>query len=185
MFPSLAARSSIVHSLPYHLIRIPSCLRRCELHFCHPRCRNPSPRSESPLSYCSNLCSTSDAPHFLPIYLTQCWPLTTSNSKNPLLLAPPKRRRYLIIMVAISSIALFVALRFYLLVLLPTSPAGAVPQMGQTPTQVANSSSYWVSDIKRQGKAAFGKIDFQIFRNVKDFGAKGTPRSQSHASYAR
>ncbi|KAL8956973.1 MAG: hypothetical protein Q9193_005638 [Seirophora villosa] len=45
--------------------------------------------------------------------------------------------------------------------------------MGQTPTQVANSSSYWVSDIKRQGKAAFGKVDFQIFRNVKDFGAKG------------
>ncbi|KAL9011244.1 MAG: hypothetical protein Q9173_003896 [Seirophora scorigena] len=99
-----------------------------------------------------------------------CW---SPAVHNPSLLAPPKRRRYFIVMVAISSLALFVALRFYLLVLLPTSPAGAVPQMGQTPTQVANSSSYWVSEIKRQGKAAFGKIDYQIFRNVKDFGAKG------------
>lgn len=77
-------------------------------------------------------------------------------------------------MVAISSIALFVALRFYLLVLLPTSPAEAVPQVGQTPTQDVAPSSYWISGIKRQGTVAFGESDFQIFRNVKDFGAKGT-----------
>lgn len=77
-------------------------------------------------------------------------------------------------MVAISSIVLFVALYFYLLVLLPISPAEAVPQVGQTPTQDVALSSYWISDIKRQGIVAFGESDFQIFRNVKDFGAKGT-----------
>jgi hypothetical protein len=34
-------------------------------------------------------------------------------------------------------------------------------------------SSFWVADIKRQGAPAFGPKDYQIFRNVKDYGAKG------------
>ncbi|KAL9027754.1 MAG: hypothetical protein Q9196_003767 [Gyalolechia fulgens] len=67
-------------------------------------------------------------------------------------------------MVAFSSIALFATLRFCLLLVAPTPPVGAVP-LGQ--------ASYWQSDIKRQGKAAFGDAAFQVFRNVKDFGAKG------------
>lgn len=38
----------------------------------------------------------------------------------------------------------------------------------------SSSSSYWVANIKRQGTVAFGSsTDYQIFRNVKDFGAKG------------
>lgn len=44
------------------------------------------------------------------------------------------------------------------------------------PTPQANApaaSDFWVASIKRQGVAAFGRSDYQIFRNVKDFGAKG------------
>ncbi|OJJ34994.1 hypothetical protein ASPWEDRAFT_112263 [Aspergillus wentii DTO 134E9] len=36
------------------------------------------------------------------------------------------------------------------------------------------SSEYWVENIKRQGEVAFGNSSaYQVFRNVKDFGAKG------------
>lgn len=46
----------------------------------------------------------------------------------------------------------------------PTAPAG--------PT---NAASYWLEDIKHQGVAAFNpnSASYQVFRNVKDFGAKG------------
>ncbi|KAK7526327.1 glycoside hydrolase family 55 protein [Phyllosticta citriasiana] len=38
----------------------------------------------------------------------------------------------------------------------------------------AASSSYWVANIERQGVVAYGaSADYTIFRNVKDFGAKG------------
>lgn len=45
-----------------------------------------------------------------------------------------------------------------------------------TSTSVAPSkraTSYWQSDIKRQGTVAYGDSSHKIFRNVKDFGAKG------------
>ncbi|KAI4204576.1 MAG: hypothetical protein LQ346_001585 [Caloplaca aetnensis] len=75
-------------------------------------------------------------------------------------------------MVTISSVALFAGLRFFLLLTAPsTSPVGAVP-LNQTQS-LAAPSSYWISDIKRQGTVAFSDSAFQIFRNVKDFGAKG------------
>ncbi|KAL8845804.1 MAG: hypothetical protein Q9221_009057 [Calogaya cf. arnoldii] len=83
---------------------------------------------------------------------------------------PPFSTPYLIIMLTISSLALFVALRFLLLLIAPTSPAEAVPL---DESQSASPSSYWLSNIKRQGKVAYGDSNFQIFRNVKDFGAKG------------
>ncbi|PLB38562.1 exo-beta-1,3-glucanase Exg0 [Aspergillus candidus] len=36
------------------------------------------------------------------------------------------------------------------------------------------ASDYWVGNIKRQGAVAFGNgTDYQVYRNVKDFGAKG------------
>ena len=70
-------------------------------------------------------------------------------------------------MFAFSTITLLVALRFFLL---SSSPVEAIPTPQAGP---AASSSYWVADIKRQGKVAFGDSSFQIFRNVKDFGAKG------------
>lgn len=37
----------------------------------------------------------------------------------------------------------------------------------------AAASSYWLSSITRQGTVAFGTSGYQIFRNVKDYGAKG------------
>ncbi|KAI2778926.1 glycoside hydrolase family 55 protein [Daldinia loculata] len=43
-----------------------------------------------------------------------------------------------------------------------------------TELQVGNAASnYWVADIKRQGVAVFGQADYKVFRNVKDYGAKG------------
>lgn len=75
-------------------------------------------------------------------------------------------------MLTISSIALFAALRFLLLLIAPTSPAAAVP-LDQPNSHPSTSSSYWLADIKRQGTVAYGDANFQVFRNVKDFGAKG------------
>jgi glucan 1,3-beta-glucosidase len=40
------------------------------------------------------------------------------------------------------------------------------------PQQVA--ASYWLENITHQGISAFGPSGYQVFRNVKDFGAKGT-----------
>lgn len=39
----------------------------------------------------------------------------------------------------------------------------------------APPASYWMADIKRQGTVAYGNntSNYTIFRNVKDFGAKG------------
>lgn len=36
------------------------------------------------------------------------------------------------------------------------------------------ASNYWPANIKRQGLVAFGKsTDYKVYRNVKDYGAKG------------
>jgi glucan 1,3-beta-glucosidase len=44
-----------------------------------------------------------------------------------------------------------------------------MPQAGS-----ASSSGFWMGNIKRQGTVAFGNSsNYQVFRNVKDFGAKG------------
>ncbi|PWY88635.1 exo-beta-1,3-glucanase [Aspergillus sclerotioniger CBS 115572] len=68
---------------------------------------------------------------------------------------------------------LFVAHVFLLLGL-----ANAVPMPGSLDVAshlAARSSDYWVADIKRQGTVPFGNStsSYQIYRNVKDFGAKG------------
>jgi glucan 1,3-beta-glucosidase len=43
-----------------------------------------------------------------------------------------------------------------------------------TPTSVPNPGSYWLADIKHQGVAAFNPdTSYQVFRNIKDFGAVG------------
>ena len=39
------------------------------------------------------------------------------------------------------------------------------------------SSTYWYENINHQGISAFGPSGYQVFRNVKSFGAKGTPPS--------
>ena len=103
-------------------------------------------------------------------------------------------------MVAFSTVALFVTLRS-LLLLAPASPVGATPVApslkasapvpyptagphGINATHGTNSSkpdtlassNYWLANIQRQGTVAFGDSNFQIYRNVMDFGAKGWPK---------
>ncbi|EPE10802.1 glycoside hydrolase family 55 protein [Ophiostoma piceae UAMH 11346] len=41
------------------------------------------------------------------------------------------------------------------------------------PRDANTSSGYWVETIARNGAPAFGDASYQIYRNVKDFGAKG------------
>ncbi|KAI1632833.1 glucan 1,3-beta-glucosidase GLUC78 precursor [Biscogniauxia mediterranea] len=53
-----------------------------------------------------------------------------------------------------------------------TSVAGATSTSALEQRQ-DTSSSYWVSTIERQGVAAFGEAGHKVFRNVKDYGAKG------------
>ncbi len=36
------------------------------------------------------------------------------------------------------------------------------------------SSSYWYENINHQGISAFGPSGYQVFRNVKTYGAKGS-----------
>jgi hypothetical protein len=64
---------------------------------------------------------------------------------------------------------------FLLLPLLLTLflPVLAVPKP-QASALSASSSRYWVSMIPRQGTVAYGNDpNFQIFRNVMTYGAKG------------
>ena len=74
-------------------------------------------------------------------------------------------------MLAFSTIALFVALRFLSFSTLLAPLAGALPTPQAAPAGAA--TSYWLSNIQRQGSPAFGDAGYKIFRNVKDFGAVG------------
>lgn len=68
-------------------------------------------------------------------------------------------------MTSFSILSLFVALRLILLVSSAPTPAPAAAD--------TTASSYWLGSITRQGTVPFGSSSFQIFRNVKDFGAVG------------
>ncbi|KAF2726063.1 glycoside hydrolase family 55 protein [Polychaeton citri CBS 116435] len=59
----------------------------------------------------------------------------------------------------------------------PAAPVAAAPVSHALAPRQA-SGSFWMGDIQRQGAVAFGSdygvgSDYQVFRNVKDFGAKG------------
>jgi hypothetical protein len=70
-------------------------------------------------------------------------------------------------MVAFSAAALLLTLRVLL------TSAAPIAQT-QTPAAAPGGTGYWLADIKHQGVTAFGENkDFKIFRNVKDYGAKG------------
>jgi glucan 1,3-beta-glucosidase len=75
-----------------------------------------------------------------------------------------------------SSILVFVA-HIILLLGLPTALVGAVPMTSNTnglAVTERDTSSYWVGSIQRQGIVPFGPSSgYKIFRNVKEFGAKG------------
>ncbi|KAF7907389.1 uncharacterized protein EAF01_004975 [Botrytis porri] len=53
--------------------------------------------------------------------------------------------------------------------------SGGQGDSDDSPYSHSRSCSYWLEDIKHQGIAAFNPNprEFQVFRNVKDFGAKG------------
>ncbi|CAG8167898.1 unnamed protein product [Penicillium nalgiovense] len=81
-----------------------------------------------------------------------------------------------------TSIAIFVA-HIFLLLGLPASLVAAVPvnvpispvnNVLATTQKTSAASNYWVANVERQGVVPFGKsADYKIFRNVKDYGAKG------------
>jgi glucan 1,3-beta-glucosidase len=79
------------------------------------------------------------------------------------------------------SVMMFLA-HLILLLGLPTALVGAIPVTpASNELELAASkraaSSYWVGTIERQGTVPFGNSsDYQVFRNVKDFGAKGESR---------
>lgn len=105
-------------------------------------------------------------------------------------------------MATLGGVALFLALRLYILLLAPLSSSAGLPPLifpnstagnssGTVLTQglFSNSTSgngservtsqgasnYWIANIQRQGVAAFNPTPstYKVFRNVKDFGAKG------------
>ncbi|KAG5972701.1 hypothetical protein E4U55_000744 [Claviceps digitariae] len=76
-------------------------------------------------------------------------------------------------MMGLSTIvsASLLALRLFSL---PISAApGPAVQQGASSQAVATNSNWWMANIPRQGKPAFGATNFKVFRNVKDYGAKG------------
>lgn len=75
-------------------------------------------------------------------------------------------------MVILSAASLFLILRILLVTLWPASLVDAVPRP-QANAPSAASDGYWLASIPRNGKVAYGDSSFQIYRNVKDFGAKG------------
>ena len=40
--------------------------------------------------------------------------------------------------------------------------------------QFSNNSNYWLGNVQHQGIAAYNSPSYKVFRNVKDYGAKGT-----------
>jgi glucan 1,3-beta-glucosidase len=77
-------------------------------------------------------------------------------------------------MVAFSAGALLLALR----VLITAAPSTAAPVAAPAPqasAPAAGASGYWLADIQRQGVAPYNpkKDAYKVFRNVKDYGAKG------------
>lgn len=56
--------------------------------------------------------------------------------------------------------------------------AAPTPQASTVATSSSSSSDFWMANVKRQGTVAFGNSSsYEVFRNVKDFGAKGMSRS--------
>lgn len=43
-----------------------------------------------------------------------------------------------------------------------------------SPSVSKRASSYWYENIAHQGISAFGPSGYTVYRNVKDYGAKGT-----------
>jgi hypothetical protein len=54
-----------------------------------------------------------------------------------------------------------------------------------SPTATSTPASYWLADIKHRGVAAFNPDPtYQVFRNVKGFGAKGEPNKCENEAFS-
>ena len=51
--------------------------------------------------------------------------------------------------------------------------------------QPSTQSSYWLADIRRQGESPFNPspANYQVFRNVRNYGAKGGPSPEGRSLY--
>ncbi|PYH83679.1 pectin lyase-like protein [Aspergillus uvarum CBS 121591] len=80
-------------------------------------------------------------------------------------------------MAVLNTFVMLFAAHMLLLLGLPAGLVSAVPMKGDLEARgelKARDSTYWVADITRQGTVPFGNSSsYQIFRNVKDFGATG------------
>lgn len=80
-------------------------------------------------------------------------------------------------MAVLNRFVMLFAAHVLLLLGLPAGLVSAVPMKGGLEARgelKARDSTYWVADITRQGTVPFGNSSsYQIFRNVKDFGATG------------
>lgn len=75
-------------------------------------------------------------------------------------------------MAVLSAASLFLILRILLVTLWPASLVDAAPKP-QADVPTAAADGYWLASIPRNGKVAYGDSSYKIFRNVKEYGAKG------------
>ena len=81
-----------------------------------------------------------------------------------------------------STVVLFVAQQFLILLLELTSLIEATPLSNltcpnMTSPSTAAGSAYWLANIQRQGAVASRNSSYQIFQNVMTFGAVGKLQS--------
>jgi glucan 1,3-beta-glucosidase len=55
----------------------------------------------------------------------------------------------------------------------PTKAAPAYHPVATPKFRAADAGGYWLEQIAHQGISAFGPSGYKVWRNVKDFGAKG------------
>ena len=66
--------------------------------------------------------------------------------------------------------------------LVADSQSVGISSLGNATVARQASSSYWLANIKRRGHSSFNPTpqDYKVFRNVLDYGAKGSTHSRAH-----